>query len=293
MSYMVRNPGLIPSMNTLGLGKIQQKRTTMKSILEGRWRSCIKPDPKTGIPFVVYAIIATSYSCAYSWCPSSWYSLPYRFYHALDANLRLSTSIGKHSNTHTKLQNGELQNSLVQSLTWRGLGDIINEWRSTMDLEAVPLSEGQFLAEILKIPMTYCWSPALVPKPRDWPLHVDVCGFIFRDFPEYDPPPDLEAFLAADPHPIYIGFGSMVIENPEEVTRMLLDAIENCNVREIISRGWSKLRVNNTKSERVFYINDSPHEWLYKHVSAVLHTVEPVQAYVAASLTTSSNRAFL
>lgn len=54
------------------------------------------------------------------------------------------------------------------------LGDVINEWRKTMDLEEVPFSEGPVLAEVQKIPFTYCWSPALVPKPADWPAYIGM-----------------------------------------------------------------------------------------------------------------------
>lgn len=49
---------------------------------------------------------------------------------------------------------------------------MINRWRATIDLEPVPMAEAPSLAETLKIPFTYCWSPALVPKPRDWAEHI-------------------------------------------------------------------------------------------------------------------------
>lgn len=52
------------------------------------------------------------------------------------------------------------------------LGDIINKWRHDLDLDPVPATEGPLLAETLKIPFTYCWSPALVPKPADWSHHI-------------------------------------------------------------------------------------------------------------------------
>jgi hypothetical protein len=52
------------------------------------------------------------------------------------------------------------------------LGDVINDWRGTLDLEPVHFSEGPGLAETLQVPFTYCWSPALVPKPNDWPAHI-------------------------------------------------------------------------------------------------------------------------
>lgn len=37
--------------------------------------------------------------------------------------------------------------------------------------------DGPLLAEALKIPFTYCWSPALVPKPEDWGSHIGQSAF--------------------------------------------------------------------------------------------------------------------
>lgn len=52
------------------------------------------------------------------------------------------------------------------------LGDVVNAWRHTMDLDPVPRSEGPKLASTLQIPFTYCWSAALIPKPADWPSYI-------------------------------------------------------------------------------------------------------------------------
>lgn len=55
----------------------------------------------------------------------------------------------------------------------RSLGDVINHWRRhTLELEAVPATEGPRLAETCNVPFTYCWSPTLVAKPSDWPSHI-------------------------------------------------------------------------------------------------------------------------
>lgn len=54
------------------------------------------------------------------------------------------------------------------------LGDIINKFRRSLDLEPVSTAEGPNLADNLKIPFTYCWSPGLVPKPRDWHAHIGI-----------------------------------------------------------------------------------------------------------------------
>ena len=50
------------------------------------------------------------------------------------------------------------------------LGDVINDWRvGSLGLERLASTVGPDILSILKVPYTYCWSPALVPKPADWP----------------------------------------------------------------------------------------------------------------------------
>ena len=99
----------------------------------------------------------------------------------------------------------------------------------------------------------------------------DVCGFFFCDPPNYQPPPDLDAFLRSGPPPVYIGFGSIVIEDPERLTAILLEAVRMAGVRAIISRGWSKLGGSSPSTRDVFYLGDCPHEWLFPRVVAVIH----------------------
>ena len=69
------------------------------------------------------------------------------------------------------------------------------------------------------VPRSYCFSPSLVPRPADWPDHVNAVGFCrdpdAGDDSRFVPPPELEEFLAKGPKPVYIGFGSMAIKDPE------------------------------------------------------------------------------
>ena len=172
-------------------------------------------------------------------------------------------------------------------------------------MDPVPASEGPRLAETLRIPFTYCWSPALIPKPADWPPHVgtqiseisypakllfhfmsadmayldaDVCGFFFREPPQYDPPPELAEFLRRGPPPVYIGFGSIVIDDPNKLTTTILQAVKAVGVRAIVSRGWSNLGGGGPDEgdfeydkENIQFIGDCPHDWLFQHVAAVIH----------------------
>lgn len=100
---------------------------------------------------------------------------------------------------------------------------------------------------------------------------VDVCGFFFRNPPSYSPDPDLRLFLDDGPPPVYIGFGSIIIDDPDEMTSIILEAIRITGARALVSRGWSKLGANLQSDDRVFFLGDCPHEWLFQHVAAVVH----------------------
>lgn len=100
-------------------------------------------------------------------------------------------------------------------------------------------------------------------------IATDVCGFFFRDSPNYTPSNELDHFLHDGPKPVYIGFGSIVIDDPKKMTQTILEAVRISGVRAIISRGWSKLGGRETPD--VFYLDDCPHEWLFQHVAAVVH----------------------
>ncbi|KAM0314009.1 hypothetical protein ACHAO8_004963 [Botrytis cinerea] len=275
MAYMVKNPGIFPKVSTLASGEISKKRKMISAMLEGCWRSCIEPDPETGEPFIAEAIIANPPGFAHIHCAQAlgipvhlMFTMPWTATRSFPHPLANIQSIETDPKTANFLSYG-----LVDTMTWQGLGDVINRWRkNSLDLEPVPVMAGPHLAASLDIPFTYCWSPALVPKPQDWLPHIDVCGFFFRPPPSYDPDARILGFLEAGPQPIYIGFGSIVMEDSQKMTATIMAAVQNCGVRAIVSKGWSKLgqEVEN-ENENVLFIDDCPHEWLFKHVSAVIH----------------------
>ncbi|KAL0929369.1 sterol glucosyltransferase [Colletotrichum truncatum] len=274
MAYMVKNPGLIPSIESLRGGDIGRKRRMVKEMLHGCWLSCIDADPVSGDPFVADAIVANPPSFAHVHCAQAlgiplhiMFTMPWsatrEFPHPL-ANI-MGSSI-------EPAQANWLSYGVVDLMTWQGLGDVINSWRKKeLKLEVLPASMGATIVDHLRIPHTYCWSPALVAKPADWRPEIDVSGFFMRDEPQYAPPADLDAFLAAGPPPLYIGFGSIVLDDPERLTKIILEATRRCGVRVIISRGWSKLGGDSPNTAEVFFLGDCPHEWLFKRVSAVVH----------------------
>ena len=54
----------------------------------------------------------------------------------------------------------------------------------------------------------YCYSPSLVPTPRDWPADAVATGYWFRDgAAEESPDSELERFVREGTPPVYVGFG--------------------------------------------------------------------------------------
>jgi UDP:flavonoid glycosyltransferase YjiC (YdhE family) len=126
---------------------------------------------------------------------------------------------------------------MVDLLTWQGLGDVVNKFRRNV-LRAEELNPvwAPSLLQRAKIPYTYCWSPALIPKPPDWGAEIDISGFFFLDLAnDYQPPDKLAAFLAAGPPPVYIGFGSIVVKNPAGLTKLIFDAVHKLGIRALVS----------------------------------------------------------
>lgn len=83
----------------------------------------------------------------------------------------------KESNAHIRLTN-YLTYGLAELMTWQGLGGVINRFRrKELLLPELSAGDGPGLVDRLKIPHMYCWSPAIVPKPKDWKEHIGTGGW--------------------------------------------------------------------------------------------------------------------
>ena len=113
----------------------------------------------------------------------------------------------------------------------------------------------------------------MIPKPKDWGSSISVVGFFFlRSSPDYTCDPALAEFLASGPTPIYVGFGSIVVDNPEAMTNLVLDAIARTGQRALISKGWGDLGSNVALgNSRIHFLGSVPHDWLFQKVSCVIH----------------------
>lgn len=82
---------------------------------------------------------------------------------------------------------------------------------------------------------------------------------------------DLLEFLESGPTPIYIGFGSIVVDHPDALTQTILAAVLSTGQRALISKGWGGLGAEIIEHKDIFFLDNCPHDWLFQHVSCVIH----------------------
>ena len=138
---------------------------------------------------------------------------------------------------------------------------------------AAPLPRFGGLRHLLpaELPALYGISSAILPEPDDWPASRRVVGTLFLDPPDgWQPDPELEAFLAAGSPPVYIGFGSMGVDDPASTARLVLDAVRAAGLRAIVHRGWARLLADDPPAS-VHFVDSVPHTWLLPRVAAAVH----------------------
>lgn len=178
MAFMVKNPGLMPGLDSLKSGDVGQRRRGMYQIVKGCWRSCIEtgdgmdyddpnysaaakhlPDSLTR-PFVADAIIANPPSFAHVHCAER-LGIPLHLMFTMPWS---PTQSFPHPLTTVHSSNAEpnmtnlVSYALVEMMTWQGLGDVMNRFRTrTLGLEPVSLMWAPGMTSRLRIPFTYCW----------------------------------------------------------------------------------------------------------------------------------------
>ncbi|XP_049391975.1 sterol 3-beta-glucosyltransferase UGT80A2-like [Solanum stenotomum] len=264
-AYMVKNKGFLPS----GPSEIFIQRNQIKDIVFSLLPACVDPDPESNVPFKVNAIIANPPAYGHThvaealqvplhlfftmpWTPTS------EFPHPLS---RVKQSVAN-----------RLSYQVVDGLIWLGIRDVINDFRK----KKLMLRRLTYLSNSNSyhsdVPFGYIWSPHLVPKPKDWGPKIDVVGFCFLDLASnYEPPESLVKWLEDGEKPIYIGFGSLPVQEPEKMTEIIVQALEITGQRGIINRGWGGLGSLKEPKDFVYLLDNCPHDWLFLQCAAVVH----------------------
>ncbi|KAG7927080.1 hypothetical protein KL925_002451 [Ogataea polymorpha] len=170
--------------------------------------------------------------------------------------------------THVAFENGY----------WRGTAHQVNKWRvETLGLPKTSLAE----MKQNNVPFLYNVSPTVFPPSVDFAEWVKVTGYWFLDESEtYQPPEVLTKFIEQarkdGKKVVYIGFGSIVVSKPSELTQAVVDAVLEADVRCILNKGWSDRLGTKTEIEvvlppEIYNAGSVPHDWLFPQIDAAVH----------------------
>ncbi len=157
----------------------------------------------------------------------------------------------------------------VLELAFGAFSEEHNALRSRLGLAPFPQKDIVHFATESGVPCLHLFSEHVIARPRDWEDRHEVVGYPFLEPLPYTPDPALEAFLAARPPPVYVGFGSMTGFDCERLATLVGDAVKRAGVRAVVARGW--LGLSPEPRDDLHVIDEVPHDWLFPRMSAVVH----------------------
>ena len=160
---------------------------------------------------------------------------------------------------------------LGEQMAWQMFRSVINRWRKeTLNLPPLPVKGHSGQVGTRQTSIVNGFSQHVVPRPPDWNKYIHITGYWFPENKHWQPPDDLSAFIEAGKPPVFIGFGSMPIKNPQQTTTTILEALKQSGQRGILHMGWGGLG-NQSLPDHVFKIEYAPYEWLFPRMAMVIH----------------------
>jgi UDP:flavonoid glycosyltransferase YjiC (YdhE family) len=162
-----------------------------------------------------------------------------------------------------------LSGVLMLETVWLWYRPFVDAFRKRLGLPVY--GPRRFYRAFQSTPLLGLYSPHIILRPADWPAGAQITGYLFLDAStSWQPPPELERFLAAGAPPVYIGFGSMAGQDPQQLADLILAALAQSGQRGLLLTGWGGLRAGTTP-DNVFVLESAPHSWLFPQVAAVVH----------------------
>jgi sterol 3beta-glucosyltransferase len=124
--------------------------------------------------------------------------------------------------------------------------------------------------------MLYAISPTLFPRPADWPGHVRVTTAwklpdALRDDLGEALPADLEGWLGAGEPPIFLGFGSMPVIEPQPLLDDIIAVTRVLGRRAIVSNNCVPAAKAGALPDHLFAVGAVDHDRLFPSCAGVVH----------------------
>lgn len=201
--------------------------------------------------------------------------------------------------------------SAFDTLFWKAISGQVNRWRKS--LLKIPATSFSQLAQH-KVPFLYNFSPSVVPPAIDWHDWIKVTGYWFldgsddKDEKKWEAPKNVIQFIerarSDNKKLVYIGFGSIVVSDPQALTKAVIEAVKQSGVRCILVKGWSarSSKTDDSSStaetdkdsestekprdsdgmkpdtgepdsfpDEILSLDSIPHDWLFPQIDAACH----------------------
>jgi len=140
----------------------------------------------------------------------------------------------------------QLTGTLFERTWWKRMRADINAFRTELGLPTTtrPTPVRLAAAELLEL---QAYSEQLVPGIDDYGARRPFVGFLGLDastralLGEVGVSSELDSWLCDGEPPIYFGFGSMPIAEPDATLSMVTDVARSLGVRALVSAGWGHL----------------------------------------------------
>jgi sterol 3beta-glucosyltransferase len=151
----------------------------------------------------------------------------------------------------------------------RSFRGTVDEWREeVLDLPHAPHGVRDVAPDGSPLPKLYAYSEAVLPRPRDWGADTIVTGYWdLEPAPGWTADPALRRFLAAGAAPVYVGFGSMPLDEAAATAAEVVSALRSLGLRGLLGGPLGA----GAHGDDMLAVDDVPHTWLFEHVAAVVH----------------------
>lgn len=114
-------------------------------------------------------------------------------------------------------------------------------------------------------------SPAFLDRPDDWPAFHQLCGFVELPSHQHEPvSPEVEAFLANGPAPVFMGFGSLMPIGGSVYSDDTISAFQEAT-RVTGCRAIIQSDADLASTDRVLHVKRTPHNLVFPRCAAVVH----------------------
>ncbi|MEW5987311.1 MAG: glycosyltransferase [Chloroflexota bacterium] len=123
-------------------------------------------------------------------------------------------------------------------------------------------------------PKLQAYSPWVVPRPADWGEDIQMTGYwtLPPGAAAASPPAALVEWMGEGPPVIFLGFGSMGVNNLVELGWAVEAIARPMGLRAVVAIGDSRAAVTEgPASETLYFVPSVAHEWLFPRCAYVVH----------------------